>query len=150
MDPRDLKKVGLKNTLPRKLILDLLEKNQQQRHLSAEETYRLLHDQGEHIGIATIYRVLAQFEAAGLVERHQFEGNTAVFELKEEQHHDHLVCVDCGAIIEFVNEEIELQQQKVAAREGFEITGHALYLYGKCKDREHCPRRRRQQEEEGE
>jgi Fur family transcriptional regulator, ferric uptake regulator len=140
MHKNDLKQAGLKNTLPRKLILELLQESKI-RHLSAEDIYRALLEHGENIGLATVYRVLSQFENAGLVTRHHFEGTTAVFELSGGKHHDHLICTDCGAIIEFFNEDIEKQQRQVAEREGFILNGHALYIFGSCKNREHCPRR---------
>jgi Fur family transcriptional regulator, ferric uptake regulator len=140
MKKNDLKQAGLKNTLPRKLILDLLQESHN-RHLSAEDIYRTLLARGENIGLATVYRVLAQFESAGLITRHHFEGTTAVFELSCGTHHDHLICMNCGAIIEFINEDIEKQQRKVAENEGFILNDHALYIFGTCKDPEHCPRR---------
>lgn len=141
MDSTDLKKSGLKVTLPRRLILELLE-NSDQRHLSAEDAYRMLLERGENIGIATVYRVLAQFEAAGLVERHQFDGTTSVFELTPETHHDHLICTACGTVIEFSNEKIETLQHKIASQAGLEITGHSLQIYGTCKDPEQCLKNR--------
>jgi len=103
-----------------------------QPHLSAEDIYRILLDSKEEIGLATIYRVLTQFETAGLVERHHFEGGQAVFELDRGKHHDHLICVRCGKIVEFFNAEIEEHQRKIAAAEGFTITDHSLIIYGEC------------------
>ncbi|WP_181919416.1 ferric iron uptake transcriptional regulator [Alkalilimnicola ehrlichii] len=132
MESKDLRKAGLKVTLPRMKILEMLEQSEN-RHLSAEDVYKALLEAGEDIGLATVYRVLTQFEAAGLVERHNFEGNQSVFELAEEDHHDHIVCVDCGAIEEFFDEVIEERQEAIAKQYGFEITDHALILYGKCK-----------------
>jgi Fur family transcriptional regulator, ferric uptake regulator len=131
MESSDLKKAGLKVTLPRMKILEFLEKSNV-RHRSAEDIYRALLDDGEEIGLATVYRVLTQFEAAGLVERHHFESGQAVFELNEKGHHDHIVCVSCGKVEEFFDEMIEARQREVAALKGFEVTDHSLTLYGKC------------------
>jgi Fur family ferric uptake transcriptional regulator len=131
MDNWELKKAGLKVTIPRLRILELLEKNSQ-HHLSAEEVYKALQESGDDIGLATVYRVLAQFEAAGLVKRHHFEGVTSVFELDQGDHHDHILCVKCGAIVEFVDEIIEQRQRAIAEQMGFSITGHYLYLFGVC------------------
>jgi len=133
MQSSDLKKVGLKVTLPRMKILEFLEVSEI-RHQSAEEIYRSLLDDGEEIGLATVYRVLTQFEAAGLVERHHFESGQAVFELSEKGHHDHIVCVSCGKVEEFYDELIENRQKEVAADKGYEVTDHSLTLYGKCPD----------------
>lgn len=135
-----LKKAGLKNTLPRKLILETLESNPQ-RHFSAEELYQVLMENGENVGIATVYRVLAQFESAGLVLRHHFESSTSVFELGGRKHHDHLICTDCGAIIEFLNEDIEKLQRQVAKQQGFRLHDHALCIYASCENADDCPRR---------
>ena len=131
MESNDLKKAGLKVTLPRMKILDLMESSAV-RHQSAEDIYQALRDDGEEVGLATVYRVLTQFEAAGLVTRHHFEGGQAVFELNREGHHDHIVCVGCGKVEEFVDDIIEQQQNKIAAEKGYEITEHSLILYGKC------------------
>ena len=131
MESSDLKKAGLKVTLPRMKILELLESSQT-RHQTAENIYRSLLDDGEEIGLATVYRVLTQFEAAGLVERHHFEGGQAVFELNQQGHHDHLVCVVCGRVEEFYDETIENRQREIAMRLGYEVTDHSLTLYGKC------------------
>jgi len=131
MENQDLRKAGLKVTLPRMKILEILEKSNQQ-HLSAEDIYRVLLDSDEEIGLATIYRVLTQFEGAGLVMRHHFEGGQAVFELDRGKHHDHLICIKCGKIVEFVNPSIEEQQKKIAADNGFNITDHSLIIYGEC------------------
>jgi Fur family transcriptional regulator, ferric uptake regulator len=131
MESSDLKKAGLKVTLPRMKILEFLEESNV-RHQSAEEIYRSLLDDGEEIGLATVYRVLTQFEAAGLVERHHFESGQAVFELSEKGHHDHIVCVSCGKVEEFYDEMIESRQREVAAEKGYEVTDHSLTLYGKC------------------
>jgi len=133
MESSDLKKAGLKVTLPRMKILSLLETSEV-RHQTAENVYRSLLDDGEEIGLATVYRVLTQFEAAGLVERHHFEGGQAVFELNEKGHHDHMVCVVCGKVEEFFDEVIEQRQCEVAERMGYEVTEHSLTLYGKCAD----------------
>ena len=133
MDTNDLKKAGLKVTLPRMKILDLMESSSV-RHQSAEDIYQALRDEGEEVGLATVYRVLTQFEAAGLVTRHHFEGGQAVFELNREGHHDHIVCVGCGKVEEFVDEIIEQQQDKIADEKGYEISDHSLILYGTCPD----------------
>ena len=132
METADLKKAGLKVTLPRMKILELLEASQT-RHQTAEDIYKALLDAGEESGLATVYRVLTQFESAGLVNRHHFEGGQAVFELNEGKHHDHLVCVKCGKVIEFMDNIIEDRQKKIAEENGFKITEHSLILYGHCK-----------------
>ncbi len=133
MESSDLKKAGLKVTLPRMKILSLLETSDV-RHQTAENVYRALLDDGEEIGLATVYRVLTQFESAGLVERHHFEGGQAVFELSEKGHHDHMVCVVCGRVEEFYDDIIEERQREIADRMGYEVTEHNLTLYGKCRD----------------
>lgn len=133
METQDLKKVGLKVTLPRMKILELLQ-NADQRHLSAEDIYKLLLDADEEIGLATIYRVLTQFEAAGLVTRHHFESGQAVFELERGEHHDHLVCIKCGKVEEFTNDTIEACQNKIADKAGYRITDHSLIIYGVCPE----------------
>ncbi len=133
MKSQNLKKVGLKVTLPRLKILEILSKSTR-RHMSAEDVYKALLGAGEDIGLATVYRVLTQFETAGLVERHNFEGGQAVFELSEGDHHDHLLCVKCGRVDEFVDETIEKRQRDIAAKFGYEITDHCLYIYGICPD----------------
>lgn len=130
---QELRKAGLKVTLPRVKILQLLE-NSETRHLSAEDVYKALIDQGEEVGLATVYRVLTQFESAGLVMRHRFEGGHSVFELHTVEHHDHIVCNKCGKVEEFFDEVIEERQDKIAAEYGFEISDHSLYLYGICGD----------------
>ena len=127
----DLKKVGLKATLPRVRILETLE-GATYRHMSAEDVYKALLDAGEDVGLATVYRVLTQFEAAGLVIRHKFEGGRAVFELDDRDHHDHLVCTVCGRIQEFHDKVIERHQEKIAKKHGFTISDHALVVYGEC------------------
>lgn len=131
METQDLRKAGLKVTLPRLKVLELLESSPQ-RHMSAEDLYKALLEQGEEIGLATVYRVLTQFESAGLVSRLHFEGGLSVFELNEGEHHDHMVCVKCGKVKEFVDEVIETQQRKIADGSGWEMTDHALYIYGIC------------------
>lgn len=131
MDNANLKKVGLKNTLPRRRILEILE-NADQHHMSAEDIYRVLLESGEEIGLATVYRVLTQFEEAGLVVRHHFESGQSVFELDHGAHHDHLVCVKCGKVEEFVDTTIEKRQEEIAIKAGYEITDHSLNIYGVC------------------
>ena len=130
---RALKEAGLKVTLPRLKILEILQQPECQ-HISAEELYKLLIDLGEEIGLATVYRVLNQFDDAGIVTRHHFEGGKSVFELATQKHHDHLVCLDCGAVIEFSDDVIERRQKEIAAKYNIELTNHSLYLYGKCID----------------
>ena len=125
---QELRKVGLKVTLPRLKILEILEQSTM-RHLSAEDIYRELLNLGEDIGLATVYRVLTQFEGAGLVSRHNFEGGHSIFELDDGQHHDHMVCVETGDVVEFVNDEIEKLQHEIAAEKGYELVGHNLVLY---------------------
>ena len=132
VENQELRKAGLKVTLPRVKILQILE-NSEQRHLSAEDVYRTLLDAGEDVGLATVYRVLTQFETAGLVERHNFDGGHSVFELDRGDHHDHMVCIETGKVIEFHNEEIERLQKEIAEEHGYEITGHNLVLYVKKK-----------------
>jgi len=125
---QELRKAGLKVTLPRLKILEIFE-NSKLRHLSAEDMYKELLDTGEDIGLATVYRVLTQFEAAGLVTRQNFEGGHSVFELDDGEHHDHMVCVESGEVIEFFNDEIEQLQRQMAAKYGYEILDHNLVLY---------------------
>jgi len=132
LESSELRKAGLKVTLPRMKILDILE-HTSSRHQSAEDVYKALLDTGEDIGLATVYRVLTQFEAAGLVSRHHFEGGHSVFELNEGNHHDHIVCVKCGQVDEFIDETIEKRQKAIAADLGYELTDHSLYMYGICK-----------------
>ncbi len=140
MEGNDLRKAGLKVTLPRLKILEILESSKT-RHLSAEHIYRMLLESNEDIGLATVYRVLTQFEAAGLVTRHHFEDGMAVFELNQGSHHDHIVCLDCGRVEEFVDAGIEERQTAVATRLGYDIQDHSLILYGRCR-RTSCPSRR--------
>jgi Fur family ferric uptake transcriptional regulator len=137
VESKDLRKVGLKVTLPRVKILDILENNTD-LHMTAEEVYRSLLESGEDIGLATVYRVLTQFEAAGLVKRHNFEGGSAVFELDDGGHHDHIVCLECGRVEEFVDEVIEDRQKAIADNLGYKISDHSLILYGSCA-RHECP-----------
>lgn len=127
----DLKNMGLKATFPRLKILELFEKSEI-RHLTAEDVYRLLIAENMDIGLATVYRVLTQFEQAGMLERHHFESGKAVFEMNAEQHHDHLVCINCGRVEEFYDAEIERRQTRIAKERGFAIKEHALYLYAEC------------------
>jgi Fur family ferric uptake transcriptional regulator len=127
---QELRKAGLKVTLPRLKILEILE-GARERHLSAEDIYKDLLQAGEDIGLATVYRVLTQFEAAGLVTRHNFEGGHSVFELDDGDHHDHMVCVETGEVVEFVSEEIERLQHAIAEDYGFELLDHSLVLYVK-------------------
>ena len=129
MESQDLRKVGLKVTHPRMRILELLEQKSAQHHLSAEDIYRQLLEHGDEIGLATVYRVLTQFEAAGLVLKHNFEGGQAVYELDRGGHHDHMVDVDTGKIIEFESSEIEKLQREIAAKHGYELEEHSLVLY---------------------
>jgi len=130
---KELRKVGLKITLPRLKILEILEAARS-RHMSAEDLYKQLLQAGEDIGLATVYRVLTQFEAAGLVTRHNFEGGHSVFELDDGDHHDHMVCVETGDVVEFVSEEIERLQHEIAKKYGYELLDHSLVLYVKNKD----------------
>lgn len=133
METQELRNAGLKVTLPRIKILEILEKQQHSdRHLSAEQVYKILLAEGEEIGLATVYRVLTQFEAAGLVNRHHFEGGNSIFELNKGSHHDHIVCVKCGKVEEFTDELIEKRQEHIAQEYGFVLTDHALSLYGYC------------------
>ena len=135
MESQDLRKVGLKVTHPRMRILELLEQKSAQHHLSAEDIYRQLLEHGDEIGLATVYRVLTQFEAAGLVLKHNFEGGQAVYELDRGGHHDHMVDVDTGKIIEFESREIEELQKRIAAEHGYELEEHSLVLYVRKKRR---------------
>lgn len=133
MESKDLRKVGLKVTIPRMRILDILEKQPSAKHMTAEDIYRVLLDNGDDIGLATVYRVLTQFEAAGLVLKHNFEGGQAVYELNQGEHHDHMVDLDTGKVIEFHSEEIESLQHAIAAKHGYYIEDHALVLYVRKK-----------------
>lgn len=138
-NPSDLKASGLKATLPRLKILDIFQ-NTKVRHLSAEDVYKVLLTENVDVGLATVYRVLTQFEQAGLLHRNHFETGKAVFELNEGSHHDHLVCLDCGRVEEFFDEEIEARQHKIATERGFEIADHSLALYANCS-KKICPHR---------
>jgi Fur family transcriptional regulator, ferric uptake regulator len=131
MSKDQLKKAGLKITGPRVKIFQVLTISDK-RHLSAEDIYHLLHNQGEDIGLATVYRVLTQFESSGLIHRHRFDEDCAVFELSDGEHHDHLVCINCQKVVEFVDNVIEQRQEDIAKDNGFEITDHSLYIYGVC------------------
>jgi Fur family ferric uptake transcriptional regulator len=142
VENQDIRKAGLKVTLPRVKILQILE-GSAARHLSAEDVYKHLLEKGEEIGLATVYRVLTQFEAAGLVEKHNFEGGHSVFELNRGSHHDHIVCSQCGRVEEFVDEIIEDRQRAVAQERGFAIKGHSLIIFGECR-RPDCPNRPRE------
>ncbi|WP_058452228.1 ferric iron uptake transcriptional regulator [Legionella maceachernii] len=132
-ESQQLKDAGLKITMPRVKILQILEQSPK-HHLSAEGVYKALLDMGEDVGLATVYRVLTQFEVAGLVTRHNFEGGHSVFELSQGEHHDHLVCVKCGRVEEFVDKIIEERQQMIAENAQFKMTDHALNIYGLCPD----------------
>lgn len=136
-DSRDLHNIGLKATLPRLKVLELFQSSTD-RHMSAEDVYKLLLKEDADIGLATVYRVLTQFEQAGLLQRHHFEGGRAVFELNEGNHHDHLVCLQCGKVEEFYDAEIEKRQHKIAKDRGFTLHDHSLYLYADCT-KERCP-----------
>ncbi len=130
-DQSDLKSVGLKATLPRLKVLDIFRRSDD-RHLSAEDVYRALISEEIDIGLATVYRVLTQFEQAGILSRSQFDSGKAIFELNDGDHHDHMVCTHCGKVVEFTNPEIEALQHKVADENGFKIESHAMVLYGVC------------------
>jgi Fur family ferric uptake transcriptional regulator len=140
VEGKDLRRAGLKVTLPRLKILEILE-HSATRHMSAEEIYKKLLDSSEDIGLATVYRVLTQFEGAGLVARHHFEDGMAVFEINHGTHHDHIVCMDCGAVEEFVDSDIESRQQAIASKLGYRIQEHSMILYGRCQ-RPDCPARK--------
>lgn len=131
---QELKKAGLKVTLPRVKILNILESaGNDERHMSAEDVYKALIESGDDVGLATVYRVLTQFESAGLVVRHNFEGGHSVFELAHGEHHDHMVCLETGKVVEFHNEEIERLQKVIAEKNGYELVDHSLVLYVKPK-----------------
>ncbi|MDO9011315.1 MAG: ferric iron uptake transcriptional regulator [Gallionella sp.] len=135
--PEHLKNAGLKSTVPRLKVLSLFESGQE-RHMSAEDVYKLLLASGDDVGLATVYRVLTQFEQAGLLVRHYFEGGKSVFELNQGKHHDHIVCLQCGRVEEFYDTAIEARQEKVAADRGFSIRDHALHIYADCTKKQ-CP-----------
>lgn len=132
VEDQELKKAGLKVTLPRVKILQILE-NVVDRHMTAEDIYQALRDAEEDVGIATVYRVLAQFEAAGLIERHNFDNGPAVYELDRGEHHDHMVCTETGKVIEFHDADIEKIQERIAKQNGYDLVGHSLVLYVKPK-----------------
>ena len=132
-DQKDLKNAGLKATLPRLKVLSLFE-NSKDRHLSAEDIYKVMINAGEDVGLATVYRVLTQFEQAGLLIRHHFESGKAVFELNTGGHHDHIVCIKCGRVEEFYDAEIEKRQESAAAKLGFKMQDHSMQIYGICKN----------------
>jgi Fur family ferric uptake transcriptional regulator len=135
MEAKDLKNLGLKATLPRIRILEILEQSRD-RHVSAEDVYKALLQAGEEVGLATVYRVLTQFESAGLVCRHNFDSGHSVFEINEGEHHDHMVCMETGRVIEFQNEQIEQLQRKIAEDNGYELEEHSLVLYVRPKKSE--------------
>ncbi len=137
MENQEIRKAGLKVTLPRVKILEILESSES-GHMTAEDVYRVLLNKDEEIGLATVYRVLTQFVGAGLVEKHHFEGGQAIFELDRGAHHDHIVCQQCGRVEEFVDETIEKTQQSIAGKYGFEISDHVLIIYGRCT-KQNCP-----------
>lgn len=141
----ELKSSGLKATFPRLKILELFQKAQSEnaeRHMTAEDIYRMLVAEDMDIGLATVYRVLTQFEQAGLLQRHHFESGKSIFELNEGSHHDHLVCLQCGRVEEFFDPEIEKRQNRIAEERGFAVRDHALYLYADCL-KDDCPHRKR-------
>lgn len=135
--PEHLKNVGLKSTVPRLKVLSLFESGRE-RHMSAEDVYKLLLASGDDVGLATVYRVLTQFEQAGLLLRHYFESGKSVFELNQGTHHDHIVCLQCGHVEEFYDAAIEAHQEKAASERGFQIRDHSLYIYADCT-KESCP-----------
>jgi Fur family ferric uptake transcriptional regulator len=138
-ESQNIRNAGLKVTSPRVKILEMLENRAEaERHLTAEEVYKSLLQEGEEIGLATVYRVLTQFESAGLVKRHHFEGGNSVFELESGQHHDHIVCVKCGRVEEFRDELIEQRQKEIASSSNFKLTDHSLCLYGLCEKCQAC------------
>ncbi len=139
----ELKRAGLKITLPRVKILSILQQPLNQ-HISAEDVYKILLEQNEEIGLATVYRVLNQFDDAGIVTRHHFEGGKSVFELAHKAHHDHLVCLKCGKVVEFEDDVIEQRQTDIAISHNIKLTNHSLYLYGECEDLEACDSYRKQ------
>ncbi|MCJ8300387.1 MAG: ferric iron uptake transcriptional regulator [Pseudomonadales bacterium] len=132
LENQELRKVGLKVTLPRVKIYQILEKAGEGDHFSAEDIYKLLMEQGEDVGLATVYRVLTQFESAGLVSRHHFEGGHSVFELSRDEEHDHIVCVKCGKVKEFIDSDLVKRQHTIASDLGYNLTDRTLYLYGTC------------------
>jgi Fur family ferric uptake transcriptional regulator len=135
--PEHLKNAGLKSTVPRLKVLSLFESGTE-RHMSAEDVYKLLLASGDDVGLATVYRILTQFEQAGLLVRHYFEGGKSVFELNQGKHHDHIVCLQCGRVEEFYDTAIEARQEKIASERGFSIRDHALHIYADCTKKQ-CP-----------
>ena len=133
LESKDIRKVGLKVTLPRLKILEMLESGDS-RHMSAEDLYKALLESGEEIGLATVYRVLTQFESAGLVNRLNFESGHSVYEINQGKHHDHMLCIKCGRVDEFIDDAIEARQAAIAERMGYDMTDHSLYIYGVCPD----------------
>lgn len=131
---KELKKAGLKVTLPRIKILEILQDPKNQ-HISAEDVYKILLEMDEEIGLATVYRVLNQFDDAGILNRHHFEGGKSVFEISHKKHHDHLVCLTCGKVVEFEDDTIEKRQEAVAKANNMQLINHSLYLYGECNDK---------------
>ncbi|MDX1705694.1 ferric iron uptake transcriptional regulator [Pseudidiomarina sp.] len=144
-DELQLKKAGLKVTSPRVKILEIL-KNPANQHVSAEDVYKILLEKNEEIGLATVYRVLNQFDDAGIVSRHHFEGGRSVFELSNKEHHDHLVCLTCGHVFEFEDNVIEDRQVQIAEANDIKLTNHSLYLYGECQKADHCEHNQAEQE----
>jgi Fur family ferric uptake transcriptional regulator len=140
LQPEPLKNAGLKSTVPRLKILSLFESGQE-RHMSAEDVYKQLLSSGDDVGLATVYRVLTQFEQAGLLVRHYFEGGKSVFELNQDKHHDHIVCLQCGHVEEFYDVAIESRQKKIAAERGFVVHDHSLHIYADCVKKK-CPYKR--------
>ncbi len=140
MEEQNIRDAGLKVTLPRVKIMEIMEESGIDRHMSAEEVYDELRERDRKIGLATVYRVLTQFEAAGLVERHYFEGGQAVFELNRGHHHDHIVCISCGKVEEFMDQTIEKCQSRIAEEMGFTINDHSLTIYCECS-KQNCPNR---------
>ena len=140
----ELKRAGLKITLPRIKILTILQ-NPDNQHISAEDVYKILLEQHEEIGLATVYRVLNQFDDASIVTRHHFEGGKSVFELSHKKHHDHLVCLKCGKVVEFEDDVIEQRQEDIAKKHKITLTNHSLYLYGECEDEIACEAYRKSQ-----
>ncbi|MDT7524700.1 MULTISPECIES: ferric iron uptake transcriptional regulator [Idiomarinaceae] len=136
-DELQLKKAGLKVTSPRIKVLEIL-KNPANQHVSAEDVYKILLEKNEEIGLATVYRVLNQFDDAGIVSRHHFEGGRSLFELSNKDHHDHLVCLTCGHVFEFEDEMIEQRQRDIATAHNVKLTNHSLYLYGECQSPDTC------------
>ncbi len=133
LSSNELRAAGLKSTLPRRKILEVME-SQDTRHMSAEDIYRSLLESGEDVGLATVYRVMTQFESAGLVTKLNFEGGHSVYELNQGEHHDHILCVKCGKVDEFVDDIIEERQRVIATKAGFSMTDHCLYIYGICAE----------------